>query len=93
MLIGRFLHVALWQQTQSALRPAVVTAIFFTLAANPTLVLPQWQRFTADGWVGLIVNAALSFLLIVICAFYSGLTGPQRGQILSRLQRMIALPG
>lgn len=93
LLIGRFLQVSLWQQMQSALRPAVVTAIFFTLAANPALVLPQWQRFTADGWVGLIVNAALSFLLIVVGAFYSGLTGPQRGQILSRLQRMIALPG
>lgn len=93
LLIGRFLQVSLWQQMQSALRPAVVTTIFFILAANPALVLPQWQRFTADSWIGLIVNAALSFLVIVVAALYSGLTGTQRKQILSRLQRMLALPG
>lgn len=93
LLIGQFLHVSLWQQIQSTLRPAVVTALFFTLAANPAVVMPHWQNLMADSWLGLIVNAGLSFLVIIVGAFYSGLTGAQRGQILSRVQRMLALPG
>jgi len=93
VLIGQFLQISLWQQFRSAIRPTVVTALSFTFAVRPDLLLPTWNVATANGWLGLFINAALSLVVITVGAFYSGLTASQRAQILSRLQRVIALPG
>lgn len=96
LLIGQFLQLSFWRQLRSALRPMLVTALFFTVAAKPDLLLPTWDSaggWAVTGWLNLLISATLSLIVIAVGAFYSGLTASQRRQILSRLQRVIALPG
>ncbi|MCE7984807.1 MAG: hypothetical protein DYG89_26850 [Caldilinea sp. CFX5] len=93
LLIGQFLQLPLRRQIGSAIRPALVTALFYSVAAKPALLLPSWAFLVANGWFGLLINIVLSLIVIAVGAFYSGLTASQRAQLLNRLQRVIALPG
>ena len=78
-LVGRFLGVSLVSQLKDVLRPGLVTALLLLVALGLS------ARLLATTWIGLIVSVGVTLVIVSLFAFYSGLSGGQRRQILRRV--------
>jgi hypothetical protein len=61
--------------------------------AQPDLLLTRWSNATVNSWGELILGVGASIVVLTLLVFYTGMTGAQRTQILSRVRRIVALPG
>jgi hypothetical protein len=84
-LVGRFLGVSLYSQLRSVLRPAFITVLIFTL------MLSADDFLTVSTWIGLIVSVGMTLVVVLLLAFYTGLSGEQRRRILQRV-RLVTRP-
>jgi O-antigen/teichoic acid export membrane protein len=83
MIVGRYLGVSMYAQLRGSLRPALVTvALFasFTLAGNYLAV---------NTWLTLILAASLTVGFLFAFAFYFGVTGEHRKNLLSRFRKLL----
>ena len=79
-LIGRFLGVSLSSQLKGVLRPAFSLFLLFGLMSSLSNFL------TASTWPTLILLVGLTMGVLFLLAFYLGLSGARRRQILQRVR-------
>ena len=91
LMVGRFLRVSISYQLKDILRPALVTVLFFSLASKLSDLLVTSNWFAAIGWVDFILSVGLTFSIVLLLAFYAGLSGNQRRHILRRVRMVVAI--
>jgi len=91
MMVGRYLKVPFSTQIRGAVRPVIVTAILFgvTTALSEWVVTSGWEGLS--GWVYFALACAVSFVVILALAFFSGLSASQRGQLLKRFRLVVSI--
>jgi hypothetical protein len=85
-LVGRYLKIGFFSQMKSALRPALITTLLFTLIAfliRSSFYLQLSQGF---GWIELILSIGITFFVVLFLAFFLGLSGNQQRQMIRRVQ-------
>ncbi len=82
-LIGRFLGVTLAAQLKGSIRPALVLAVLFGLAALLS------QHWVVNGWLELIAAVFMTVWVFLPLAFFGGLSSAQREQIIRRVRLML----
>lgn len=90
MMAGRFLKVSPSLQLKSMLRPTLVTTLLFLLTSKLRNLLFANNYFTASGWFDLIFLVAVTLGVILLLAFYAGLSKNQRRNILQRVRMVVA---
>lgn len=80
LIVGRFLGVSLLSQLKSVPRPAFVMFSLFALA------LSGRAFFAAGSWFSLTFAVAVTVVAVSFVAFFGGLSGDQRRQILQRVR-------
>ena len=88
-LIGRFLNVSLFAQLRAALRPALVTLLFFWLATELDGLPSTGGRLVVTGWIDLALAVAVTSSVILLLAFFAGLSADQQKSIMRRLRVVI----
>lgn len=91
LMVGRFLKVSFSSQLKGMLRPALVTVVLFSLASKLSDLLLTSNWFSASGWIDLILSVGVTFGLVLLLAFYAGLSGDQRRHILRRVRMVVAI--
>jgi hypothetical protein len=91
MMVGRYLKVPFSTQIRGAVRPVIVTAILFgvTTALSEWVVTSGWEGLS--GWIYFALACAVSFVVILALAFFSGLSASQRGQLLKRFRLVVSI--
>lgn len=87
-LIGRFLGLSLYPQIRGALRPILVSALFFAAAAQLDYFLESDVSFSVT-WASLFLYVGLTVGLVSILAFYLGFTREQQKRALRRVRMVI----
>jgi O-antigen/teichoic acid export membrane protein len=91
VLVCRFLKVSLLSQLRNLLRPAFTTIFLFWLASK----LAEFSHVSSEiglrGWLGLSFSVWITFCFAMLLAFYVGLPGAQRRQILQRVKILVAI--
>jgi len=91
LLVGRFLGLSLSSQIKSALRPALITLMLFSLASGLGNFAPVGVG--VRGWVSFIPSAGVTACMVLLVAFYAGLSGGQRKRVLERIRTLIVAAG
>lgn len=82
-LVGRFLRIPPTAQLSAVWRPALVTALLFSLATASSRAL------ALQGWYSFIPLAGVTLGVALLVAFYAGLSGSQRDSLLHRVRRAL----
>jgi len=90
-LVGRFLGVTLFSQLKNVLRPGLITILLFILATVVTSSSFIFGWTHLNGWIGLILFGGISFLVMFLLAFFTGLSANQQRQILSRVRIVLGI--
>jgi hypothetical protein len=90
IMVGRFLNISFSSQIKDILRPAFVTTLLFFLASDLSDFLAASNYFSATGWTDLLFSVGVTFGLVLLLAFYAGLSGNQRRNIVRRVTMMVA---
>lgn len=90
LMVGRFLRVSSSSQLKGMLRPAFVTTLFFLLASKLSDLLAENSLFAVSGWFDLTLSVGMTFGVVLLLAFYAGLSGNQRRQILRRVRMVLS---
>lgn len=93
VLVGRLLGVSLSLQLKSALRPALITILLFSLAFGLDSLAPASIWVGARVWTGFIFSAGATSCVALLLAFYAGLSDGQRKKILQRIRTVIITAG
>ncbi|HSJ87660.1 MAG TPA: hypothetical protein VK909_10660 [Anaerolineales bacterium] len=88
LLIGRSFQVSLISQFKAALRPILITLLFFSLATELESLLSR-NSFQAS-WIGLIFGAAITGMVVSVMAFFLGLSRDQQIRIFQRIRQVIS---
>jgi len=91
IMVGRFLKVSFSSQLKGILRPSLVTTLLFLLASNLSDLLAASNWFAASGWIDFILSVGVTFCVVPLLAFYTGLSGTQRRHILRRVRMVVAI--
>ncbi len=91
IMVGRFLKVSFSSQLKGILRPVLVAVLLFSLASKLSDLLFTSNWFSASGWIDLILSVGVTFGLVLLLAFYTGLSGDQRRHILRRVRMVVAI--
>jgi O-antigen/teichoic acid export membrane protein len=86
LLVGKFLGESLKDQLVRSIRPATVMAAFFIGMTAAVLSGLTGNLAPTFGWPGLIFFGTITFFVILVLAFFTGLTKVQRSRILSRVR-------
>lgn len=89
-LVGRFLNVSPSAQLRGALRPALVTLLFFWLAMELDGLSSASNGLAVTGWIGLVLAVAVTSSVALLLAFLAGLSVNQQRAIMRRLRVIIA---
>lgn len=89
VMVGRSLGISLVSQLKSAIRPSLVTILLFGLAtmADESSSISHWVN--AQGWIGFLFFAGITFVVILLLAYYLGLPSKPRKRILRRIRGVI----
>jgi O-antigen/teichoic acid export membrane protein len=90
-LIGRFLGVSLSSQLKGILRPALVTILLFSLAVGLDGLLAAPALSGVRGWIGFLLLAGMTGILLLLLSFYAGLSGDQRRTIVRRVHNVLTM--
>jgi len=91
LMVGRFLRASLYSQAKGVLRPALVTVLLLPLTSKLSDLLAASTRFAVSGWIDLILAVGITFGVVLLLAFYAGLSGEQRRHILRRVRMVLAI--
>lgn len=91
LMVGRFLKTSFSSQFRSIQRPALVTTLFFVLSSKLGDILGTNIWLGTFGWIDLFLSVGLTFGVVLLLAFYTGLSGNQRRQILRRFRLVVAM--
>lgn len=80
-MIGRFLGISFWAQIKGAIVPTLTLLFLFGLATHLSTVVQM------KNWLGLVLSSSATFAGLSVLAFYLGLSGHQRQQILQRIRQ------
>jgi O-antigen/teichoic acid export membrane protein len=88
-IIGRILNVTLSEQLRKLTRPVVTTTVVYISAYM--LDSLRWIGTSNDvlGWIKFVVLAGVTATVLVIIAFFGGLTRVQREKIWKRFRSML----
>jgi O-antigen/teichoic acid export membrane protein len=92
LLVGKFLGESLKNQLMRSLRPALVMLALFigvTLLSMSTWIL---NLATSIGWIGFIFFGAVTFVIMLVLAFFAGLTSVQRNRVIGRVRLVLDNP-
>lgn len=82
-IIGSFFGITLRSQLRSTIRPVLVTVLLMGLSSTAT------DTLAATTWFGLTGSAAGTVTVLLLLAFFTGLSSAQRKLILSRARVVI----
>ena len=91
MLISKFLGVPLSSQIRGAIRPVLVTTLFFAAAVALDGFFSSWTWSGVSGWLLFLLSAGATGILMLLLSFYAGLTGEQRSMVVRRVQAAVKL--
>ena len=91
ILVGRLLGISFSFQLKSALRPAFVTFLFFSLATCFDNFISTTKNFAVGGWIGLGIFICVTAIGALALAFYLGLSSGQREAIIQRVRIVLAI--
>jgi O-antigen/teichoic acid export membrane protein len=91
LLVGRLLQVPFRVQLSAAPRPALATALLFSVALGLDRLMFRSGWGTAIGWIGLALSVTVTFGLASLVAFYTGLSRNQRANIVRRVRAVAAI--
>jgi O-antigen/teichoic acid export membrane protein len=80
LIVGRFLGLSAHSQAKGVLRPAFVTVLLFPSA----VALGGFLMVTS--WIGFVFSVAATFSVVLLLAFFGGLSGTQRSKIIRRIR-------
>jgi O-antigen/teichoic acid export membrane protein len=80
-MLGRTLGEPLSGQLRRAMRPICVTALLFGLGVRLS------DLVAVGSWPALVGAVAATVACVLVLAFFGGLSGTQRGRLLTRLRR------
>jgi len=89
ILIGRVLQIQTSSQIRAILRPALTTAVLFFAAFILDGLLPTGKWHSLSGWIAFLFSAGMTFLVILVAAFYGGLSKKQRKEVFRRVVRSL----
>jgi hypothetical protein len=90
VLVSRLMKISLSSQLRGVLRPAFVTILLFCLVS--LLDSPFVNIWNAvRGWVSLFLSVGFTFGVVLPLAFFAGLSGNHRRQILRRVRTVVAI--
>lgn len=89
LLIGRFLGVSFLSQAKHVLRPVLVTILLFLIAMGMDSFTSIELTSGFKGWIMFFLLAGFTGSLILLMAFYAGLSEDQRRGMLRRIQVVI----
>lgn len=88
--VGRVLGVSLTSQLRSSLRPVCTTLFLFLLAAGLDSMMLTKNWVVVKGWIDLVLSVGITTILMLLFAFFIGLTADQRRRIIVRVQVVLA---
>jgi hypothetical protein len=91
MLIGKFLETNLSSQLKGIIRPFAVTALLFAAAAGLDHLFSSMALPGARGWILFILCAGLTGMLMILLAFYTGLSAQQRESMVRRVRSAVTV--
>jgi hypothetical protein len=83
LIIGKFLRISILSQIKGTLRPALATAVFFGLALGLS------RSVAATSWVLLAPAVGATMGLMLVLAYYAGLSADQRLHIWQRVRAVV----
>ncbi|MBI5944529.1 MAG: oligosaccharide flippase family protein [Chloroflexi bacterium] len=89
VLISRFLGISLSSQLNRMLRPFIVTLLLFSLSIGLDAFVPITFDKGMMGWLGFIVSAAVTGILMLLTSFFAGLSVDQRKNMLRRVRTAV----
>ncbi len=89
-IVSRYLEIPFKSQLNGLIRPALVTTALFVAASGMDMILKSITLAGVPGWAILIIGTGLTAILVLVLAFYSGLSQTQRSRILSRIQTVLS---
>jgi hypothetical protein len=89
-LIGRFLGIHFLQQVEGILRPVAVTICLFLISMSIDNAISHLPWSGLKGWLIFFLFAGVTGMLMLLIAFYAGLSGSQRASIVRRIQAIAA---
>ena len=84
VMVGRYLHIPLMSQLKALVRPLLVMVVLFTAC-----YLAEQSRpavLTATNWFALALGAGLTGLVVLVTAYFVGLSRNQQNNLLRRLR-------
>jgi len=91
VLISKFLGATLSSQIKGTLRPFVVTALLFAIAAGLERLSSSMAWSGAEGWSLFILSVGATGVLMLLLSFYTGLSSDQRKNMLRRIRAAMTL--
>jgi hypothetical protein len=88
-LIGKFFSISFISQVKGALRPALVTVLFFYVATQFESFLNTSTSFEAS-WVGLFFLVLITAGAVSLLAIFLGLSRDQQARIFQRVRLVIS---
>jgi O-antigen/teichoic acid export membrane protein len=90
VLVGRLLKISLSSQLRGMLRPSLVTILLFWLLSwLDHSSQSMWNN--VRGWMNLVLSVGFTFGVVLLLAFFGGLSGSQRRQILRRVRTVVVM--
>jgi O-antigen/teichoic acid export membrane protein len=88
-MAGRLLKTSAAAQLRAVVRPGLVTILLFGAASGADRWFEVRHVMTGIRWPGFLFFTAITFPVLLEVAFFSGLTGIQRGAITRRLRSLL----
>jgi O-antigen/teichoic acid export membrane protein len=92
LLVGKFLGESLKHQLLRSLRPAIVMLVLFVGVTIFTMSNSVINLVPSVGWIGLIIFGAITFVFMLVFAFFAGLTSVQRYRVIGRVRLVLDNP-
>jgi O-antigen/teichoic acid export membrane protein len=89
LMAGRFLGYPFREQLKGAMRPALAGSVLFVATYLVGGLLPTAEWHGLGGWIVFVPSFGVTFLILAALAFFAGLSGLQRNQIIMRA-RLVA---
>jgi O-antigen/teichoic acid export membrane protein len=89
VLVGRHLGVTLSSQLKSMPRPALVTGLLFSVALLLSAFAADSTWAGITGWIGFVLSAGVTAGAALLLAFYMGLSGDQRRNVVDRVRMVV----
>lgn len=91
-LVGRYLQIGFVAQLKSTLRPALITILLFTAITWLNRSSFYLRLSPGFGWIELILSIGITVFIVLLVAFFLGLTLNQRKLMIRRVSIILGSP-